>query len=383
MNNKIFLYFGVFAISLDSYLRTRGLVGLFFLFIYLATIGFNARFNKSYLAPIICMTFGFVAYTCLAMAFPHLYLQIPSDQQDFSLKVLDRISLIVLFIAICFSFNKVNYAKILRNVALIHSFYLLLQFILYYGIGIEFDILNLFDVEQRTSMDYGNSTIFRPAGLYWEPSNFGAYILALSLPYLIKNSSYRKKDYLLPISIILTLSSASYIVGVLMLLTMFLKSGAIKSVKSILILLIIGIPLAIWGFQTQKERFNSGVSDNVNTMLRLNLIDYAIESRNQNMILMISGVGIYSYDLKIKKEEEASSGRSMSSIQDATFFTFTYLLTGLIGLLILLIILFKVRGFSNKLYVLVFMLTKISFLFPAFLFFIYMVFEPKKIKKSS
>ncbi len=37
----------------------------------------------------------------------------------------------------------------------------------------------------------------------------------------------------------------------------------------------------------------------------------------------------------------------------------------------------NIKGFSNKLFVLTFMLTKISFLFPIFLFFIYMVFEDK------
>lgn len=375
MNNKILLYLAVFCISLDSYFRLRGVVGIGFLLLYLLTIQFNARFNKKFLLPSALMVGGFILYTVLAFLFPNTYLQIPSDREDFIFKIFDRFSLILLFLLICWSFSKENYALILRKVALFHIAYLVAQFILFYGLNLKFDILGLLGIEQRTSMDYGGTVVFRPAGLFWEPSNFAAYILALYLPYLIKNKNFRKIDFLLPISIILTLSSMAFIVGTLVFTIMLLKSGLLKRPKILITVLLIGVPLLLFGFNSQKDRFSNGISDNANTVLRVNLVEYAWSSRLDKPVLLIGGAGIYSYDILIKKEEEHALGRSMASIQDATFFVFTYLLTGLVGLALLIFLLLKVKGVSNKLFVLTFLLTKISFLFPIFLFFIYLVFE--------
>ncbi|MFW1923702.1 hypothetical protein [Acinetobacter geminorum] len=382
MNTKVFLYLSVFCISLDSYFRLRGIVGIGFLLIYLLTIKFEAKFDTKFLVPIFLMVAGFIVYTCLAFFFPNIYLQIPEDRETFVFKIFDRFSLIILALMIFWSFNKSTYALILRKVALFHIFYLLFQFSLYYGIGLKFDILGMFGIEQRTSMDYSGSTVFRPAGLFWEPSNFAAYVLALYLPYLIKNSNFRKKDFLLPVSIILTLSSAAFLVGSLVLATMLLKSGLIKRPKVLITAIIVGLPLLYFGYNSQKDRFSDGLSDNANTILRTNLVNYAWESRLNNPILLIGGAGLYSYDLYIHKEEQYPYGRSIASIQDATFFVFTYLLTGVVGLFLLFLLILNVKGFSNKLFVLTFMLTKISFLFPIFLFFIYMVFEEKISRKK-
>lgn len=373
----------VFCISLDSYFRLRGIAGIGFLLIYLLTIKFEAKFNKTLLIPTVIMLVGFIVYTCLAFLFPNIYLQIPDDRHTFFFKIFDRLSLIVLALMIFWSFNKINYALILRKIALFHIFYLLIQFALYYGLGFKFDLLGMFGIEQRTSMDYGGSTVFRPAGLFWEPSNFAAYVLALYLPYLIKNNNFRKKDFLLPVSIILTLSSVAFLVGALVLVTMLLKSGLIKRPKILFTAIIVGLPLLYFGYDSQKDRFTDGVSDNVNTLLRTNLIEYSWESRLDNPVLLIGGTGIYSYDLNIYKEEQSPFGRSMASIQDATFFVFTFLLTGVVGLFLLILLILKVNGFSNKVFVLTFMLTKISFLFPIFLFFIYMIFENDINRRST
>ncbi|MCZ3293617.1 hypothetical protein NYZ61_15165 [Acinetobacter baumannii] len=382
MNKKVFLYLAVFCISLDSYFRLRGIAGIGFLLIYLLTIKFEAKFNKTLLIPTVIMLVGFIVYTCLAFLFPNIYLQIPDDRHTFFFKIFDRLSLIVLALMIFWSFNKINYALILRKIALFHIFYLLIQFALYYGLGFKFDLLGMFGIEQRTSMDYGGSTVFRPAGLFWEPSNFAAYVLVLYLPYLIKNSNFQKKDFLLPVSIILTLSSAAFLVGSLVLATMLLKSGLIKRPKVLITTIIVGLPLLYFGYNSQKDRFSDGLSDNANTILRTNLVNYAWESRLKNPFFLIGGIGLYSYDLYIYKEEQYPYGRSIASIQDATFFVFTYLLTGVIGLFLLILLILNVKGFSNKLFVLTFMLTKISFLFPIFLFFIYMVFEEKISRKK-
>lgn len=141
MNNKVFLYLAVFCISIDSYFRLRGIAGIGFLLIYLLTIKFEAKFNKTLLVPTVIMLVGFIVYTSLAFLFPNIYLQIPDDRDTFFFKVLDRLSLIILALMIFWSFNKVNYALILRKVALFHIFYLLIQFVLYYGVGLKFDLL--------------------------------------------------------------------------------------------------------------------------------------------------------------------------------------------------------------------------------------------------
>ncbi len=128
MNKKVFLYLAVFCISLDSYFRLRGIAGIGFLLIYLLTIKFEAKFNKTLLIPTVIMLVGFIVYTCLAFLFPNIYLQIPDDRHTFFFKIFDRLSLIVLALMIFWSFNKINYALILRKIALFHIFYLLIQF---------------------------------------------------------------------------------------------------------------------------------------------------------------------------------------------------------------------------------------------------------------
>ncbi|UGQ29802.1 hypothetical protein [Acinetobacter calcoaceticus] len=378
MSRNIFLFLAVFVISLDSYFRLRGIFGLGFLFLYLLTIKFNTSLDRKYILPIGLMAAGFGLYTLLAFFYPNTYLQINEDKELFYFKIFDRFSLILLFIFICFSFKNKNYAEILRNIALVHIFYLTFQFVMYYGLHIEIDILSWFGIEQRTDMVYDGLNIFRPAGFFWEPSNFAAYILALYLPYLIKQTNYHKLDYLLPISIVLTLSSAAFLIGTLVMLVMLWKTGLIKKPKVLLFAILVGIPIILFGYQSQKARFEDGLGDNANTLLRLNLVEYAFKSRLNSPLLLVGGTGIYSYDLYIKNEEDSPFGRSIASIQDATFFVFTYLLTGIIGLIILFLLIMNVKGISNKFFVLIFMLTKISFLFPVFLFFIYTVFENKR-----
>lgn len=379
MGKNIFIFLAVFIISLDSYFRLRGIIGLGFFFLYLLSIKFNSSLDRKYILPILVMTMGFIVYTLLALVYPNIYLQISEDREFFYFKIFDRFSLVLLFIFMCFSFKNKDYTVILRNIALVHIFYLISQFFLYYGLHIEFDILSWFGVEQRTDMIYNGSNIFRPAGFFWEPSNFAAYILALYLPYLIKKSNFHKLDYFLPISIVLTMSSAAFLVGTLVMLVMLWKADLIKNPKVLFFAILTGIPVIAFGYLSQKERFDDGFSDNANTVLRLNLIEYTFESRLKSPVLLLGGAGIYSYDLYIKNEEESPFGRSMASIQDATFFLFTYLLTGILGLFILYLLIMQVKGISNKLFILIFMLTKISFLFPVFLFFIYMIFEQRKI----
>lgn len=80
MNNKVFLYLAVFCISIDSYFRLRGIAGIGFLLIYLLTIKFEAKFNKTLLVPTVIMLVGFIVYTCLAFLFPNTYLQIPDER---------------------------------------------------------------------------------------------------------------------------------------------------------------------------------------------------------------------------------------------------------------------------------------------------------------
>ncbi|MFU9047394.1 hypothetical protein ACNAUY_13500 [Acinetobacter tibetensis] len=381
-DSAIFLYLAVFFISLDSYFRLRGVVGIGFILIYLLTIKFDTYFHKRNLLPVFLMISGFVIYTLLAFLFPSLYLQIPSDRQDFYFKIFDRLSLIILFVLICFTFHRIKYELILKNVALFHIYYLLTQFVLYYGIGIELDILSYFGVEQRTDMNYNQfTTIFRPAGLYWEPSNFSAYILLLYLPYLLKNKKYTKVDYLLPLSIVLTLSSISFAIGVLTLIVMLIKSNVIKNFRVALLALMVSIPLILFAYDSQKQRFEGGLNENVNTMLRINLIDYALKSRIDNPILLIGGVGLYTVDKYIYDEIESPVGRTIASVQDATFFIFTFVITGVIGLSVLFALIYMVDGWLNRFFVLIFMISKISFVFPIFMFFIYMVFNQREIKK--
>lgn len=379
MANKILLACAIFILSLDSYLRLRGIIGLGLLSLYIVISINSFRIDKKFLNILITIFSIVFIYTLLAIFFPDQFLQIPEDKDNFILKILDRVSLILLFIAICIVFNNDENLKILYWIIKIHVLYLLAQFIILKLFNYEFSILKVFNIEQRSTMTFNGVDIFRPSGLYIEPSNYAAYILCLFFPFLIKKNKYSFFDFLVPISILLTLSSAAFVIGFLLIIVMLLKSNIIKNKKYISIL-IVATPLLLFFLSKQAERFNGGISENENTVLRLNLINSITDSRLENTYLALLGNGIYSYDYNIYKLENTHHGRYIASIQDATFILFSFIIFGVFGILFIIFSLLYTKGFYNKLFVLIFFLSKMSFFFPVFMFFLYFLIQNNKTK---
>ncbi|MDE8742017.1 hypothetical protein PZA20_09280 [Pectobacterium polaris] len=352
----------------------------FLLLLIVINKDFFNTIKTKYINYTFVFSFFYLFYSILAISFPGIYLQIPVDENNFAFKIIDRLSLLIIFLLISIVFEKISMENNLYLIVKIHMMFFYFQFLLWFLFDIKFDIIELlFGVAQRNEMGFGDNVVFRPAGLYIEPSNYAAYITCMFSPYIIKNNRFKFIDYLVPCSILLTLSSAAFFIGLLLFFVMLIKGGVFRKLKTVILLSFLVMPLVIFlGFK-QIDRFGSdGVMNNSNTILRMNLINYVIDSRMESIGLTLIGTGLYSYDMEIYRLENASDGRAISSIQDASLFIYTFLITGVIGFLAIILLLLSTNGIANKLVVLSVFFSKISFLFPIFLFFLFFLLKNKK-----
>ncbi|KHS85093.1 hypothetical protein [Pectobacterium carotovorum] len=378
---NIVINISIFLCSLDSFFRERGIVAIAFLLLLIViNKDFFNTIKTKYINYTFVFSFFYLFYSILAISFPGIYLQIPVDENNFAFKIIDRLSLLIIFLLISIVFEKISMENNLYLIVKIHMMFFYFQFLLWFLFDIKFDIIELlFGVAQRNEMGFGDNVVFRPAGLYIEPSNYAAYITCMFSPYIIKNNRFKFIDYLVPCSILLTLSSAAFFIGLLLFFVMLIKGGVFRKLKTVILLSFLVMPLVIFlGFK-QIDRFGSdGVMNNSNTILRMNLINYVIDSRMESIGLTLIGTGLYSYDMEIYRLENASDGRAISSIQDASLFIYTFLITGVIGFLAIILLLLSTNGIANKLVVLSVFFSKISFLFPIFLFFLFFLLKNKK-----
>lgn len=361
----------VFLCTLDGYIRLRAIFALFFVIIFLIL---NFKFIKKlfivkkHLIYFSFLLFLFLFYTFLSIINPEFYLQIPFDREFFVFKIFDRLSLVFLFLLLpfIFIFNH-KYLNCFRDVAYIHVFFFLMQFILFYVFSIKIDLTSLFGVDQRTNFNVGNFDYFRASGLYVEPSNYAAYIAIMFFPYLYLKEKLSKWDYIPVFTMFLTLSTVGFLIAIFYSIGFLIKNDFFRKIKGIFIFFIFLVLVFIFlSFHIYRLNEESGTSSN----LRSDLLTYVVESRSDDVVLILFGTGIYSYDNYIYQRETSSLGRDIASIQDFTMFLYNFITLGLVGVLFLICLLYKTKGLGNKFFVIAILASKITYLYPIFIFFI-------------
>ncbi|EJL6780801.1 hypothetical protein NMS91_003204 [Vibrio cholerae] len=368
--NTFILSLSLMLSSLDSYFRERAILSLLLL-ILLLIFNVNATINKRFISVICVCTLVFLIYTVLAFSIPSVYLEISVDKANFFLKIFDRLSILALIFVASVVYKRDALINSVVFVANVHVAFFIVQFISYYALKVPVDYLSYFsnDLAQRNWMGFGGDNVFRASGLYFEPSNYAAYMACYIAILIILKFDIKGYKYLYPVSMMLTLSSAGFIMGAISFLAIILtKNSYVSNLKKIylfVLLILVVTALAI----PQISRFSgTSIQYNVNSNLRIMLIASIIDSASSSTLKAITGTGIYSYSQKIYDKENSISGREIASVQDASMIVYFFMCFGLFGLLFILWLFFSVSGLGAKLSMFSVLLSKLSFLFPIFPF---------------
>ncbi|WP_429064116.1 hypothetical protein [Aeromonas veronii] len=366
----ILLPLSLLVSSLDSYFRERGVVSLIFLAI-LVIINRRVIINYKHMRLIFFVFTIFIVYTFLSFFIPSVYLEIGIDKENFSFKIVDRLSIVMLLLFISITYGRNDLIRSVIIVANIHVVLFIIQFILYYVASYPVDYLKLFGdgIAQRNWMGFDGNNVFRASGLYFEPSNYAAYMsLYIAILVMLKYdiSGYK---YIYPVSMMLTLSSAGFIMGAISFLAVILtKNLYLSKLKKILLILFLIIWVGLLGIPQINRFSESGIENNANSNLRIMLITSVIDSASSSILKTILGTGIYSYSKKIYEKENSVAGREVASVQDASMIVYFFMSFGFLGIVLIWWVFLSVSSFGGKLAIFSVLLSKISFLFPIFPF---------------
>lgn len=359
----------VFICTLDGYIRLRALFALILiLFLFLINIKHINKLiiTKKHLVFSFVISIFFIIYTSFALINPQFYLQIPYDREVFVFKVFDRLSLLLLFFFIPFIFfSNDKYLNCFRDVTYLHVSIFLIQFILFYIFSFKLDITSIFGVEQRTNLGLEGVNIFRASGLYVEPSNYAAFVATIFFPYVYLKRKLTYWDLIPPLTMFLTFSTAGFFSGILYLIGYAIKNKIFKNFRG-LVVFILGFSVVVGAIIVNLNRFST--EDGTSSNMRIDLLNYVIQTRVEDLNLFFLGSGIYSYDYDIYLREVSSLGRDIASIQDFTMFLYGFITLGIMGIFLLLYLVFKTKGISGKIFLLSILISKMTYLYPIFIF---------------
>lgn len=368
--SSLILPLSLFLSSLDSYFRERGILSLLLLAVFLI-VNRKVIIRKKYIPVLSLSTLIFVIYTTLASSIPAVYLEINVDKANFLLKIFDRLSILVLLFLASIAYSRESLIRSVILVANVHVVFFIAQFILYYMLRVPMDYLSFFSNElaQRNWMGFGGDNVFRASGLYFEPSNYAAYMSCYISVLILLKSDIKGYKYLYPVSMMLTLSSAGFIMGAISFLAIILaKDSYVSNLKKIYLFVLFMIAVTALAIPQMSRFSGTGVQDNANSNLRIMLIASIIKSASSSTLKVIAGTGIYSYSQTIYDKENSIAGREIASVQDASMVVYFFMCFGLFGLAFISWLFFTVSGLGAKLAMFSVLLSKLSFLFPIFPF---------------
>ena len=258
----------------------------------------------------------------------------------------------------------------------------MIQFLCYYALDYQLDFISLIDsdLSQRNWMGFGGDNVFRPSDLYFEPSNYAAYMSVYVAILIFMKIDIGRSKYLYPISMMLTLSTAGFIMGVVSFFAMFVyKSKHSGALSKALVFPIIILCVFLFSIPQLSRFSDSSIVANVNTNLRLKLVGAVIDSALSSPVKTMIGTGIYSYSKSIYELENTSSGRAIASVQDSSMIVYFFMSFGIVGLFFIVWIIGTPSGLAQKLSVFSVLLSKMSFLFPIFIFLVVAVVLSKLI----
>ncbi|EJY0884480.1 hypothetical protein OE987_003102 [Vibrio cholerae] len=253
-------------------------------------------------------------------------------------------------------------------ILIINLVFFIIQFITVYASGHYLDAVHLFTGEESRYQNYflqgaaSHLVEYRVTGLYVEPSTYVAALCTLSTAYRLLTNKIGLYISVI-ITCVMTFSTISFIVAVIMAVSLLKKSIIWRSVIFALASLV---PIVI----IFNDFFISAVDDFFLKMAltsgeRLDLVHmiYYLDEK-----LNLIGYGLFSIPEKIHILASTGVGQyRIASVNDAGLINFIGMKFGLIGVSIVLLFVFSRFGYQKLMMCLSVLITKISFMFPLFI----------------
>ncbi|KJG14828.1 hypothetical protein UB38_00390 [Photobacterium iliopiscarium] len=254
-----------------------------------------------------------------------------------------------------------------------------IQFIIVFPTGIYIDPLKLITGE---SSRYGSDifvpligNIYRCTGFYEEPSTYAGFIVVLLASKLYLNPKVDKLVILSALSIILSFSVAAIVYGLIIIGYFLLRSKA-SYLKYILFLLSPLLVAAIAAIAIQRLTSLGGDAQDI----RSNLNDMVFSQQLPVLIFGNGALGIMSAAAHVMNTTGAIFRLGIASLNDNGMWLFFIIKFGFFGLAtITAYLFFKSKSLLNRIMFLVIFLTKLSFLYFGFIFYLFLVFNNKAV----
>nr|WP_208852792.1 hypothetical protein [Mixta theicola] len=363
----------LFVMSCESYGDIRYYVALIIFFITISTcFYFNSCLSKRaikifFLSILAILLLGFVYYV------PVLSFKININDysyKDFLFSILFKL-LMSFVILSAIEYNVDIFRKVLGAVIAAHIAVFIMQLSVVYLTGYYVDLLYPITGEaQRYEALFslpiiGN--VYRPTGLYVEPSTFATYILWLLALKINFDNNVSKFSYVVCILAIATFSLAAMIYAALFIIVLYYASNAKMYNKVIVSFTFTLIPVVFsYVFSARLSALNGS-----GETLRANLNKLVF---NQNVIDIVFGNGLYGLPEKVANLRTGSDlwRLGIAALNDNGLWLFLILKVGLVGLIITILIFFTLlRQPRDRVLFLILLMTKISFLSFTFVFVLY------------
>lgn len=276
-------------------------------------------------------------------------------------------------------FKKKYAYKIIKYVLLINIAFFFLQLIIVYFTSYYIDpLLFLTGEKQRYLANFSIpiiGTVYRPTGFFEEPSTYAAFITCLIACKLYINNKVDIVIKLSIISIFMSLSVAAIFYGTLLSLVIFIKqknSAFFKVIAFQLIPIIILFLFILIDYRL--DSLNGSASS-----IRLNLIKYVFD---QSLIELLFGNGMLGVVTAFS--EYMKSGNlwkiDVAALNDNGLWLFIIIKVGIVGLLSFIFIM-KNKLLNNNFnfsILLILLLTKLSFIYFGFIFYVSLILFMRK-----
>ena len=286
--------------------------------------------------------------------------------------------LTLVFLVLFFIESKKTLIIAIKWALIIHFYLYLIQLIVVYIFGYYIDYLNIFTgVISRYQSGYSLpilGAIYRPTGLYLEPSTFSSFIIVLATLKVYLEKEIERFDYIAVVVCISTFSIAAIIYASIYFITLYLKSNH-KSYKKIFINIIFVIlsPLVLYFISINyQERMIA--TEGTASEIRSNLNDAVLVSQSGNELMFGNGL-LGLPDILAKAISNRSFWKDkIAAVNDNGTWLFIIMKFGVVGLLLLILFFYKISADIFQFLMLSnILLTKISFLQIEFIFFIFVL----------
>lgn len=361
----------LFIMSCESFNETRYLPVFFLLFI----TAFYYIFFIRKISVSLLYSFGLVLSLVIILgalsSLPVLsYKQnlVNYGLSDFYISIVFKLLVAFFILALCP--NNLTLINIIKGVLIVHLSVFYVQAAIVYLTGYYIDLLYPVtgELQRFESLFFlpWIGAVYRPTGLYVEPSTFSSFILWLLSIKILCQKNFCRFDIFVIVSSMLSLSLAAIVYGAMFLLLALLCSGSIKLIKKIQFVLLL-LPAPFVFYEIFKARLEALGGSGESLRENLNKLVFS-----QDPLTLLFGNGLLGLPAEVS---DLNSGAELwrlgiAALNDNGLWLFFIIKVGLVGLFILIIIMLLIT--RKKIDFIVFgilLLTKVTFFSFIFVFY--------------